>query len=73
MIFIVYKAKNRWSQDSVQEFETEAEAVKYLKARPRTGIVGVFKGKRLSPQIGETRVVRKTVTGFGKFESETLK
>ena len=70
MIYAVYKAKDRWSQDSVQEFATEAEAVKYFRERPRTGIVGVFKGERLLPQIGETRVVKKTVTGFSKFESE---
>ena len=67
MIYVVYKSRDRWTADSVQGFETEAKAIEYLETKPRTGIVGVFKGERLEPKIGETKVVKKTVTGFGVF------
>ncbi len=71
MIWVVYKAKDRWTRDSVQGFDTEKEAVDWLKERPRSGVIAVFKGDRLEPEIGETKVVKKTVTGFGAFTEPT--
>lgn len=65
MIYVVYKAtRNRWAQDSVHEFENEAMAIQFCRERPRAGIIGIFKGQRLEPKVGETKVVKKTVTGF---------
>ena len=70
MIYIVYKAKDRWSSNSIHEFENEAEAVEWLQDKPRTGIIGIFKGERLEPKIGETKVVKKVVTAFEVAQTE---
>jgi hypothetical protein len=41
------------------------------KAKSR--IVGIFEGKRLVPTLGEKQVVKKAITGFGKYKEENLK
>ena len=73
MIYTIYKARDRWHEDSIQEFTTEKEALEYLKDKPRSGLVAVFKGERLEAKIGETKVVKKTIIGFGvKEKTEPL-
>ena len=71
-IWIVYRAQSRWSKDSVQGFGTEKEALDSLVGSPKSRIVGIFKGERLEPEMGEKRVVRKSVVGFTEYKESNL-
>lgn len=73
MIYICYKTgSNRYNgAELVHSFPDEREAVKWLKDIPKSKVIGVFKGERLDLVVGETRVVKKAITGFGVFEEET--
>ena len=70
MFYICYKPTNKWYHFEVAEFDSEAEVIKFIEDKhiPQTRLAGVFKGERLNPLIGEKRVTKKMITGFGKFE-----
>ena len=65
MIYLCYREGSKYdTRFMVKDFHSVKELLTYLGDMPRTRILGVFNGARLSPIIGEKRVVRKSVLGF---------
>ena len=71
-IWIVYRAQNSWSEVYVQSFGTEKEALDFLAFQPKLRIIGVFKGERLEPEMGEKRIVKKSIVGFTEYKESDL-
>ncbi len=68
MIYVVHTKGSGWhSKAEVEEFETERKALNFLKGKAKYRIIAVFNGKRLEPQMGETKVVKKAIVGLEEF------
>lgn len=71
MIYVCYRqGSSGWTEFIVEEFDTERKALNWLRDKAKSRIVGVFDGKRLEPEAGEVKVVKKGITGFGEPKSE---
>lgn len=67
-MFYIIKQSAQWRDRKVivEEYQTEKEAVEAASSVPKTQLVAIFKGERLTPVVGEKKITKKVVTGFSK-------